>query len=61
MPPLWRCLRQVMRVNGIEEGSLLKIDEILLRDLDKEEKLRTVGAAAGWQSDSPCSNGMAAR
>ncbi|XP_043228878.1 rho guanine nucleotide exchange factor 11-like isoform X15 [Amphibalanus amphitrite] len=32
----------VMRVNGIEEGSLLKIDEILLRDLDKEEKLRTI-------------------
>ena len=33
-----------MRVGGIEEGSLLKIDEILLRDLDKEEKLRTVSA-----------------
>ena len=41
-----------MRVGGIEEGSLLKIDEILLRDLDKEEKLRTVGgharAGPGW-------------
>ncbi|XP_037072957.1 rho guanine nucleotide exchange factor 11-like, partial [Pollicipes pollicipes] len=32
----------VMRVSGIEEGSLLKIDEILLHDLDKEEKLRTI-------------------